>query len=79
MIDEDEKKRQLDAWITVQRGHAIANGIPILTVNRVGFEKDDSGVLKGTHFWGNSFVFGAQGEFLSHANHQEEEIVIYKY
>jgi len=73
--EEDEKKRQLDAWITVQRGHAIANGIPILTVNRVGFEKDDSGVLKGTRFWGNSFVLGAQGEFLSHASHQKEEIV----
>lgn len=72
---EDEKQRQLDAWMTVQRGHAIANGIPILTVNRVGFEKDDSGVLKGTNFWGNSFALGAQGEFLSHANHQNEKIL----
>jgi len=72
---KEEKQRQLDAWIAVQRGHAVANGIPILTVNRVGFEKDDSEVLKGTQFWGNSFVFGAQGEFLAHANHQKEEIV----
>jgi len=72
---EDEKQRQLDAWIAVQRGHAVANGIPVVTVNRVGFEKDDSGVLKGTQFWGNSFVFGAQGEFLADANHQNEEIV----
>jgi len=72
---ENEKKRQLDAWIAVQRGHAVANGIPVLTVNRVGFEEDDSGVLDGTQFWGNSFVFGAQGEYLAHANHQNEEIL----
>ena len=73
--DEDEKQRQLDSWIAVQRGHAVANGLPVLTVNRVGFEKDDSGVLKGTKFWGNSFAFGAQGEYLAHANHQKEEIL----
>ena len=77
-FDEDsveEKKMQLDSWIAVQRGHAVANGIPVLTVNRVGFEKDDSEVLKGTNFWGNSFAFGPQGEYLAHANHQNEEIV----
>ncbi len=73
--EEDEKQRQLDSWIAVQRGHAVANGIPVLTVNRVGFEKDDTGVLKGTKFWGNSFVFGPQGEYLAHANHQNEEII----
>jgi len=72
---EDEKQRQLDAWIAVQRGHAVANGLPIITVNRVGFESDDSQVLKGTQFWGNSFVFGAQGEYLAYANHQNEEIL----
>ncbi len=72
---KDEKQRQLKAWIAVQRGHSVANGLPIITVNRVGFEKDDSGVLKGTNFWGNSFVFGAQGEYLAHANHQNEEVV----
>ena len=72
---EEEKQKQLDAWIAVQRGHAIANGLPVVTVNRVGFEKDDSGVLKGTKFWGNSFVFGPQGEYLAHANHQNEEII----
>ena len=72
---EDEKQKQLDSWIAVQRGHAVANGLPIVTVNRVGFEKDDSGVLKGTNFWGNSFVFGPQGEYLAHANHQNEEIL----
>jgi len=70
---EDEKQRQLDSWIAVQRGHAVANGLPVITVNRVGFEADNSGVLKGTNFWGNSFVFGPQGEYLAHANHQEEE------
>lgn len=72
---EEENQKQLDAWIAVQRGHAVANGLPIATVNRVGFEKDDSGVLKGTLFWGNSFVFGAQGEYLAKANHQNEEII----
>lgn len=72
---DDEKQRQLDAWIAVQRGHAVANGIPVLTVNRVGFEKDDSGVLDGTQFWGHSFVFGAQGEYLAIADHQKEEIL----
>mgnify|MGYP000556529927 FL=1 len=72
---EYEKQKQLDAWIAVQRGHAVANGIPVLTVNRVGFEKDDSGVLDGTQFWGNSFVFGSQGEYLAHASHQNEEIL----
>jgi len=73
--DKDEQKRQLDAWIAVQRGHAVANGIPVMTVNRVGFEKDDSSILEGIHFWGNSFVFGPQGEYLAHSNHQKEEIL----
>jgi len=73
--DEDEKQRQLDSWIAVQRGHAVANGIPVITVNRVGFESDDSGVLAGTNFWGNSFVFGPQGEYLVHAAHQNEQIL----
>jgi len=73
--EEDEKQRQLNAWIAVQRGHSVANGIPVATVNRVGFEADDSGVLAGTQFWGNSFVFGPQGEYLAHAAHQNEEII----
>ena len=72
--NEDEKQRQLDAWITIQRGHAIANALPVVTVNRVGFEKDNSGVLKGTNFWGNSFALGAQGEFLAKANEKEQII-----
>ena len=67
----EEKQKMLDGWIGVQRGHAIANGIPVITVNRVGSEKDPSGVLEGIHFWGNSFVFGPQGEFLAHADENE--------
>jgi N-carbamoylputrescine amidase len=77
-FDEDsteEKSRQLESWITIQRSHAIANAIPVISCNRVGFEADSSGVLEGTHFWGNSFICGAQGEMLSHANHQEETIL----
>jgi N-carbamoylputrescine amidase len=73
--DEAEKQRQLDAWITIQRSHAVANGVPVISVNRVGFEKDSSGVMDGIRFWGNSFVCGPQGEFLVHADHQNEEIL----
>lgn len=62
--DDDEKRRQRDAWITVQRGHAVANGLPVVSVNRVGFEEDLSGVSSGIDFWGSSFVTGPQGEFL---------------
>src|SRR5690554_808855 len=61
---EDEKQRQLDAWITIQRGHSIANGIPVISVNRAGYESDPSGVTNGIQFWGNSFGCGPQGEFL---------------
>ncbi len=61
---EDEKQRQREAWITVQRGHAVANGLPVVSVNRVGFEEDLSGVSSGIDFWGSSFVAGPQGEFL---------------
>ena len=71
----DEKERQLDSWITIQRSHAIANAIPVLSCNRVGFEADSSGVMKGTNFWGNSFVCGAQGEILAHASAKDETIV----
>ncbi len=72
---EDEKRRQKDAWITVQRGHAVANGLPLIAVNRVGFEKDESGVLEGIRFWGGSFVCGPQGEMLAAASETEEEIL----
>jgi N-carbamoylputrescine amidase len=73
---EDEKSRQLDSWITIQRSHAIANGIPVLSCNRVGFEADSSGVLKGTRFWGNSFICGAQGELLAKAD-ESNEVILY--
>jgi len=71
----EEKARQLDSWITVQRSHAIANGIPVLSCNRVGFETDSAGVLAGTRFWGNSFVCGAQGEMLAQAEDETETIL----
>jgi len=73
---EDEKQRQLDAWVTVQRGHAVANSLPLVSVNRVGFEKDDSGVLHGISFWGNSFIVGAQGEYLHRLGEDSEVAVI---
>ncbi|MFK5882694.1 MAG: carbon-nitrogen hydrolase [Sulfurospirillum sp.] len=73
---KDEKQRQLDAWITVQRGHAIANNLPLIAVNRVGKEFDNSKQIDGIRFWGNSFVVGAQGEFLARANSDKEEIII---
>lgn len=60
----DEKKRQREAWITIQRAHAIANGIPVVSVNRYGFEEDPSGATSGIDFWGSSFICGPQGEFL---------------
>lgn len=64
----EEKMRQLDAWQTVQRGHAVANGLPVVTVNRVGHEPDPSGQTRGIQFWGNSFVAGPQGELLAQAS-----------
>jgi N-carbamoylputrescine amidase len=73
---EDEKTRQRDAWITVQRGHAVANGLPLVAVNRLGFEKDESGVLEGIRFWGSSFACGPQGEMLAQASSTEEEVVL---
>ena len=69
---DDEKSRQLEAWVAVQRGHSVANGLPVVAVNRVGFEKDDSGVMDGIKFWGNSFVYGPQGEQLFRADSQSE-------
>ena len=61
----EEQSRQLDAWRTVQRGHAVANGLPVVTVNRVGHEIDPSGQTAGIQFWGNSFASGPQGEILT--------------
>jgi N-carbamoylputrescine amidase len=74
--DDDEKARQRDAWITVQRGHAVANGLPLLACNRTGFESDPSGVGNGIQFWGSSFVAGPQGEFLGQAGTDGRELLI---
>lgn len=64
---DDEKARQLEAWRTVQRGHAVANGLPVVAVNRCGHESDPSGATRGIEFWGHSFVAGPQGEILAEA------------
>ena len=69
----DEKERQREAWTTVQRGHAVANGLPVVTVNRVGHEPDPSGATGGIQFWGSSFVAGPQGEFLYRAPSDAED------
>ena len=75
--DEDgEKARQHDAWVTIQRGHAIANGLPVVAVNRVGFEKDPTGLTAGIQFWGTSFVAGPQGEFLFKADDSETTAIV---
>lgn len=72
----EEKVRQLDAWTIVQRGHAVANGLPVVAVNRVGHEPDPSGQTNGIRFWGNSFVAGPQGEILAQAGNMEEENLV---
>ena len=68
----EEQQRQREAWTTVQRGHAVANGLPVIAVNRVGHERDPSGQTQGITFWGSSFVAGPQGEFLFRASSEEE-------
>jgi len=73
---DDEKARQREAWITVQRGHAVANGLPVITVNRVGHEPDPSGQTNGIQFWGSSFVAGPQGEFIIQASSNREEDIL---
>ena len=70
----EEQERQREAWTTVQRGHAVANGLPVIAVNRVGHELDPSGQTKGIQFWGSSFVTGPQGEILYRAPKDEEAI-----
>ena len=74
--DQAEKNRQKEAWITIQRSHAIANGIPVLSCNRCGLETDPSEHTSGIQFWGNSFAVGAQGEFLAQASIENPEILI---
>lgn len=70
---EEEQERQREAWTTVQRGHAVANGLPVISVNRVGYEPDPSGVTGGIKFWGSSMVVGPQGEFIYRAGIDGEE------
>ena len=72
----EEQQRQREAWTTVQRGHAVANGLPVVAVNRVGHEPDPSGQTRGIQFWGSSFVVGPQGEFLHRAPADEEHCAI---
>ena len=71
-----EQQRQLNAWQTVQRAHAIANGIPVLVCNRTGFEADNSGRSAGIRFWGNSFVAGPQGEIVANASTDSPELLV---
>ena len=72
----EEQERQREAWTTVQRGHAVANGLPVVTVNRVGHEADPSGQTRGIQFWGSSFVVGPQGEFLHRSSADAEETAV---
>ena len=72
----EERRKMREAWIAVQRGHAVANGVPVLAVNRVGMEPDPSGVLEGIRFWGHSFAFGPQGERLAMAGEEETILTV---
>ncbi len=72
----DEQQRQREAWTTVQRGHAVANGLPVVAVNRVGFEPDPSGMTDGIEFWGSSFIAGPQGEILHRCSETDEESIV---
>lgn len=72
----EEQERQREAWTTVQRGHAVANGLPVIAVNRVGLEEDPSDQTNGIQFWGSSFVAGPQGELLARASNSEEENLV---
>ena len=72
----EEQERQREAWTTVMRGHAVANGLPVIAVNRVGHEDDPSGMTRGIEFWGSSFAAGPQGEMLYRASKSDEEVHI---
>lgn len=73
---EEEQNRQREAWITIQRAHAVANGLPVVSVNRVGYEPDPSGVTGGITFWGSSFVAGPQGEFIEQLPRDREAVAL---
>ncbi|MGH8457454.1 MAG: nitrilase-related carbon-nitrogen hydrolase, partial [Stenotrophobium sp.] len=72
----EEQQRQRDAWITIQRSHAIANGLPVLVANRVGFEADPSEQTQGAQFWGNSFAAGPQGEVIAQSGEQADVLMV---
>ena len=72
----DEKARQREAWAIAQRAHAVANGAPVISVNRTGYEKDPSGATNGIQFWGSSFVAGPQGELLAQASTDKDENLV---
>ena len=74
--DTAEQTRQRDAWITIQRAHAVANGLPVLVANRTGFEPDPTRQTEGSQFWGSSFVAGPQGEFLAQAGNDKAETLV---
>ncbi|MEL0632534.1 carbon-nitrogen hydrolase [Pseudoalteromonas carrageenovora] len=74
--DSAEQTRQKDAWVIVQRAHAVANGVPVISCNRVGHESDPSAQSEGIQFWGNSFIAGPQGEILAEANNTDEKILV---
>ncbi|WP_372760685.1 carbon-nitrogen hydrolase [Pseudoalteromonas sp.] len=74
--DNGEQTRQKDAWVISQRAHAVANGVPVISCNRVGHEVDPSGQSAGIQFWGNSFIAGPQGEMLSEANNHDEQVLV---
>ncbi|QJQ96397.1 MULTISPECIES: carbon-nitrogen hydrolase [Halomonadaceae] len=74
--DLPEKGRQKEAWTLIQRSHGVANGLPVLVANRVGFEPDHSGVSDGINFWGGSFICGPQGELLAHAGEESEQLLV---
>lgn len=72
---QEEQQRQLEAWITIQRAHAVANGIPVVSCNRIGFEPSPDNANTGINFWGNSFITGPQGEILVHADATEQKLL----
>ncbi|BDF94122.1 MULTISPECIES: carbon-nitrogen hydrolase [Pseudoalteromonas] len=74
--DNAEQTRQKDAWVISQRAHAVANGVPVISCNRVGHESDPSGQSDGIQFWGNSFIAGPQGELLAEANNTDEQLLV---
>ena len=77
--EKDEQTRQKDAWVISQRAHAVANGVPVISCNRVGHESDPSGQSEGIQFWGNSFIAGPQGEILAEANNSDEQLLVVEF